>query len=290
MTNPAPAADAHSVHQLVSLKELTGSSSDERRARLKLIHNDLRTTNSTAALRKRMRMANREEAGQPARRGRAPDEGQRLGPQAAKYLRELIMSGSMRGGTRLHVERLAVEIGISATPVREALMSLAGEGLVSFEAGKGFRAVAISRQDVLDLYDMQAFVSGELAARAAATLTPEDHHRLDEWQTELVDAVARGDAEAVQTLDFSIHRLINRAANSPRLVWMLSLTLRYVPFNFYGDIAGWQLAARDDHALIFRGLREHSPRAAAEAMRAHIRTAGLMIADRLAEQGVISEQ
>jgi DNA-binding GntR family transcriptional regulator len=50
------------------------------------------------------------------------------------------------------------------------------------------------------------------------------------------------------------------------------------------------LAARDDHALIFRGLRNRSEQAAAEAMRAHIRNAGIIIANHLSEQGVITEQ
>ena len=97
--------------------------------------------------------------------------GQRLNAQVVKKVRELIMSGTMPGDSRLRTEHLAEELGVSATPVREALMALAGEGMVSFEPGRGFRVLPMSRQDVLDLYDVQAYLSGELAARAAVNLT-----------------------------------------------------------------------------------------------------------------------
>jgi DNA-binding GntR family transcriptional regulator len=121
-------------------------------------------------------------------------------------------------------------------------------------------------------------------------LTGDDQDRLDEIQDKLVAAVEAGDSAAVEEADFAVHQLINRAAAAPKLVWLLSLTLRYVPFSMYGHIKGWELAARDDHALIFRGLRNRSEQAAAEAMRAHIRNAGIIIANHLSEQGVITEQ
>jgi DNA-binding GntR family transcriptional regulator len=216
--------------------------------------------------------------------------GQRLNAQVVKKVRELIMSGTMPGGSRLRTEHLAEQLGVSATPVREALMALAGEGMVSFEPGRGFRVLPMSRQDVLDLYDVQAYLSGELAARASVNLTGDDQDRLDEIQDKLVAAVEAGDSAAVEEADFAVHQLINRAAAAPKLVWLLSLTLRYVPFSMYGHIKGWELAARDDHALIFRGLRNRSGQAAAEAMRAHIRNAGIIIANHLSEQGVITEQ
>lgn len=213
---------------------------------------------------------------------------QQLSQHVANRVRDLIMSGAMPGDSRLRTEHLAEELGVSATPVREALMVLAGEGMVAFEPGRGFRVIPMRRQDVLDLYDMQAYLSGELAARAALTLDESELDRLDELQAKLVSAVDSGDGTAVEECDFAIHQLINRAAAAPKLVWMLSLTLRYVPFSMYGQIKGWELAARDDHAPIFRSLRNRSAQGAAEAMRAHIRNAGIIIADHLAAHDLIA--
>jgi DNA-binding GntR family transcriptional regulator len=221
---------------------------------------------------------------------RVVKSGERLSPQVAKHVRDMIMTGAAPGHARLRTEHIADELGVSATPVREALMSLTGEGMVEFRPGRGFSVVPVSRQDVLDIYDVQAYLSGELAARAATMLTEGDLAALEKQQDVLVAAVSSGDVEAIEQTDFEIHRMINLAAAAPKLTWMLTLTLRYVPFSAYGEIPGWPLAARDDHVTILRGLRNRSAGTARDAMRAHIRNAGDLLVDLLAEQGVLSEE
>jgi DNA-binding GntR family transcriptional regulator len=207
----------------------------------------------------------------------------------AKQVRDMIVTGDLPGEARLRTEHLAERLGVSATPVREALMSLVGEGMVDFQPGRGFRVVSLTRQDLTDVYDMQAYLSGELAARAASRLTDEDLAGLDKLQDMIVAAVDSGDLAATEQADFEVHRLINRAAGAPKLAWMLSLTLRYVPFSAYANIPGWPLAARDDHVPLLRGLRRRSPQTARDAMRAHIRNAGDLLTELLAEQGVLAE-
>lgn len=216
--------------------------------------------------------------------------GQRLSPQVASRIRDLIMTGEEAPGARLRAEHLAERFGVSATPVREALMALHGEGLVRLEPGRGFRVVAMTRQDVLDLYDTQAYLSGELAGRAATRLTVDDLATLSALQGSLVDAISSGDLAATERVDFELHRLINRSAASPKLTWLLGVTLRYVPFGLYGEIPGWPAAARDDHVPILRGLEHRSARTARDAMTAHIRNAGDLLVDLLARRGVLVDE
>ncbi len=200
------------------------------------------------------------------------------------------MTGEEPPGKRLRTEHLAAQFGISATPVREALMSLAGEGLVDFHPGRGFRVVAMTRQDVLDLFDVQAYVSGELAARAATRLGDDDLARLATLQESLVAAISTDDLAATEQVDFDLHRLINRSASSPKLTWLLGVTLKYVPFGFYDAIPGWPEAARDDHVPILRGLEHRSPRTARDAMTAHIRNAGDLLIGLLADRGILVDE
>ncbi|MBC7594460.1 MAG: GntR family transcriptional regulator [Kineosporiaceae bacterium] len=214
----------------------------------------------------------------------------RLSPEVAKEIRRMIMTGVVTGGQRLRTELLADHLGVSATPVREALMSLTGEGMVHFEPGRGFSVLPLKRQDILDVYDMQAYVSGELAARAVSNLQASDMERLDELQHELDVAVERGDLITAQKTDFEQHRLINTKADAPKLTWMLGLTLRYVPFESYGEIPGWPTAGREDHGPILGGLRTRSAGTARDAMRAHIRHAGDLLVDLLDEQGVLAAE
>lgn len=229
------------------------------------------------------RVASESSTQAPPTRG----NGQRLSPQVAGQIRDRIMTGAERPGGRLRADYLATQFGMSATPVREALMSLHGEGIVTFEPGRGFRVAAMTRQDVLDLYDTQAYISGELAARAATRLGDEDLTRLRQLQESLVAAVCENDLAATEEVDFELHRLINRSAASPKLTWLLGVTLKYVPFGLYDAIPGWPQAARDDHVAILRGLEHRSPRTARDAMTAHIRNAGDLLVGLLAERGVL---
>lgn len=199
----------------------------------------------------------------------------------------MIMTGAAAGGTWLRTEHLAERLGMSATPVREGLMTLHGEGMVEFHPGRGFSVVPVTRTDVLDLYDAQAYLSGELAARAATRLDDDELRLLHELQEKLVVATDTGELDATEHSDFEIHRMINRSACAPKLTLLLRSTLRYVPYSAYGDIPGWSTAARDDHLPILRGLANRSPWTARDAMRAHIRNAGDLLADFLAQRGVL---
>ncbi len=77
------------------------------------------------------------------------------------------MDGRVRPGDYLRLERLALEFGISVTPVREALKSLRSEGFVVLEPRRGFVVAPLSKRDVQDLFWVQAGIAAELTARAA---------------------------------------------------------------------------------------------------------------------------
>lgn len=218
-----------------------------------------------------------------------PGPTRRLNREVAAQIRRMILSGRVRGGDKLRAEHLAEELGVSMTPVREALMSLAGEGMVRFDPGRGFSTMPLRRQDVLDVYSMQAYVSGELAARAAAVIGSDEIQRLERMQDDLVRAVELGELREAQRIDFEQHRLINRLPDAPKLKWLLTLTLRYVPFESYAEIPGWPSAGRDDHGAILSGFRSANPVTARDAMRAHIRHAGDLLVDLLEEQGVLAK-
>lgn len=93
-----------------------------------------------------------------------------LGDEVAARIRELIVDGIVRPGEHLRLEHLAAEFRISVTPVREALKSLRAEGFVVLEPRRGFVVAPLSKQDVADLFWVQAGIAAELTARAAARL------------------------------------------------------------------------------------------------------------------------
>lgn len=209
-----------------------------------------------------------------------------LSEEIATYVRELIMSGQMGSHQPVNIDALARSLQTSATPVREALLLLTGEGFVQMEPRRGFAIARLTRGDVEDMFLAQSMVAGELAERAARVIS---QHLLDQI-TGLQEEMARDDAssqnrEETEVLNFEFHRLINRAAESPKLSWLLTVVVRYVPRLFYSTIGGWHEASLRDHAAIIDALKEHDPEGARRAMAFHIRHAGELLATHLENQG-----
>ncbi|GAA3934738.1 GntR family transcriptional regulator [Actinomadura viridis] len=219
----------------------------------------------------------------------ALDDKHQLSEKVAAYVREAIMIGRLRAPDYVRTERLAAELGISATPVREALMILHSEGAVRWEPRRGFRVLPLTARDVDDLFRVQAYIAGELAARAAVALDEAEIERLGRVQRELEDAARAGDAERVDRLNHEIHRTVNKSSGSSRMTTLLNLTVHYVPLRFFGTIEGWAEASAHDHSAVFDALRARDPDAARAAMAGHIRHIGRLLVRHLEARNVLTE-
>ena len=202
---------------------------------------------------------------------------QQLSHRVATYVREGIMVGQFPAGKFLRTENLAAELKVSATPVREALMILQSEGSVRWEPRRGFRVVSVSDRDVHDLFGVQAFIAGELAARAATELAAAAVADLRELQLKLAAAAEAGDLAAVDRANHEIHRRINKASGSSRLAALLNQTVQYVPLHFFGAIAGWSQASSREHAPIFDALAVGDAQQARKAMGSHVTHIGELV-------------
>lgn len=196
------------------------------------------------------------------------------------------MEGRKRPGEYLRLERLAAEFGISVTPVREALQSLRSQGFVLLEPRRGFVVAPLSRQDVKDLFWVQADIAAELAARAAATMTPGTLRELNAIQQAMGRSIRAGRIDLVEEHNHGFHRSINLAARSAKLAWSLGSVARYVPRGLYGRLPDWPRIALEDHRRILAALREADPEETGAAMRAHIMRAGELLLTHLERQGL----
>src|ERR1700761_931449 len=128
---------------------------------------------------------------------RLPLRRAQLSDEVARHLRAAIMSGVLRPGTFIRLDETAAKLGVSATPVREALLKLRGEGMVQLEPHRGHVVMPLSRQDVDDIFWVQATIAKELAATAAQNITDDDIAELEHLTDVLTTAVAGGDVEAI---------------------------------------------------------------------------------------------
>lgn len=197
-----------------------------------------------------------------------------LSEDIASGLRDLIVSGELDVGTRLRVDQLARAFGTSLTPAREALISLHRDGFLGMEPRRGYVVAPLSKRDLEDVFDLQAYVAGKLAGRAATNLSADQIKQLRDLQAKMEEAEEKDDSEGVAAVNHQLHRMINLAGESDKLAWLLRLLTRYVPNRSFGAVKTWHHPDRQIHRSIIKAIEKRDADRAEERMRAHILKAG----------------
>ncbi|MBB4158221.1 GntR family transcriptional regulator [Streptomyces cinereoruber] len=221
---------------------------------------------------------------------RGDSKRQQLSEEVASYVRELIISGKVRPGEFLRMEPIAEAVGVSNTPVREGLLALSSEGFVELVPRRGFVVTPFTQQDVRDLFWVQAQLGGELAARAAKNITPEQLDELEAIVKKQDAAVKDGDEDAMVEYGHAFHRLINLAADSHRLALLLRSVVRHLPNRFYISIEGRVEATSEEHPLILEALRRRSAKMARSLMEQHILESADHLIETLEARGLWQEE
>ncbi len=136
---------------------------------------------------------------------------------ASEVIRRAIIDGRLAPGRRLKEEELARELGISRTPVREALLMLESEGLVELIPKRGASVRAYAVDDLDDMYQLRALLEGYAARRAATRISPEDVARLEESCARFDRLRAEDDLLELVKENLFFHNVILEAAGSERL-------------------------------------------------------------------------
>ncbi|HMA34067.1 MAG TPA: GntR family transcriptional regulator [Chloroflexia bacterium] len=198
-----------------------------------------------------------------------------LGSQVYDLLWQRIIRHQLRPGDKLSDLRLSEELGVSRTPVREALQRLAQDGIVRAEHRRGFYVAHFSRADVREIYDVRTALEVLAVHLALPQLTDAE---LDAAQAALDDIWQRLEAgdptvhEAFLPVDRAFHELLVRVAGNRRLeAMMTALQAQVRVFQFYGihfqQIMKNSLA---QHQAILTAMQQRDQTAAEAAMAGHI--------------------
>ncbi len=170
---------------------------------------------------------------------------------------------------------LALQLGISKTPVRDALMRLEREGLVSRIPFKGTYVSDINNQDMADIYTIRAVLEGLAIRLATEFITPEEIERLDELTEEHAVALSQRDFSGVAKINAEFHRIILHKCHNQRLINNLEdlddLLKRY---RLLSIVQGVRLEKSvPEHKAIVAALKERNPLKAEIAMKEHLQSA-----------------
>lgn len=190
-----------------------------------------------------------------------------------RALLDALRAGVYRPGDRLREEDVAARLGVSRTPVREALGRLAGKGLVEPAGGRGLVVRNLTTAEVLELYAMREFLEGAAASLAARHRADAEIDALSELQERLA-AVDRPSVELAR-LNTLFHAAVVRAARNRYLRQALSELQDAIALLGPTTLSLERRAgeAHGEHEAIVAAIRLGDSRTAEEAARGHIRTA-----------------
>lgn len=218
-----------------------------------------------------------------------PDRPVKAAEAAYEALRDNILSGRFAPDDRLTEVTVAERLGLSRTPVREALKRLIIEGFLTREKGQGLRVTTLDADEVQQIFRIRLMLESYAAGRAALHATPDEIAELKRLAGVMTDHTpprSAGDYAAISQANAAFHRTVMQAARSARLGAMLSMAVNLgLVLRTYRMYSGRDLIRQSNHHHeIAEAIAAGAEDWAEAAMATHIRAAAA-VARRFAEDG-----
>jgi DNA-binding GntR family transcriptional regulator len=213
-------------------------------------------------------------------------QGETASARAFRHLRARVLSGALPPGALLLEGELAIALGVSRTPVREAMVRLADEGLVELRPRHGMRVLPMSATDMREVYEVLTELEAAAARRCASEgVTPAVLAALEASVAAMDRALAADDLDAWAEADAEFHRRLSEAPGNRRLAATIA--------SFADKAHRWRMAtlrirpkpnaSNDDHRAVVAAIRARDAVAAEAIHRAHRARAGAMLAALIAQ-------
>lgn len=197
-----------------------------------------------------------------------------LSSRVFRTIRENILSGKYEPEEELKEKTIGEELGVSRTPVREALRQLELEGLVTIIPNKGAYVVGISKKDIRDIYEIRSRLEGLCAKWAAENITKEQLDELEE-NIYLSDFhVKKGNSEQVLELDNRFHEILYNSSGSREM--------RHILVDFHHYLQRVRKVTLAENKRAVNSIREH--RKIVEALKLH----DAKLAEKLANEHIMN--
>lgn len=187
-------------------------------------------------------------------------------------LREAIMSGALHAGERLMEIQLAEELGVSRTPVREAIRKLELEGFVVMIPRKGAYVSDISLKDISDVFEIRTALDALAAGLAAERISEDELERLERLLVEIAEAIEQGDIERAVDIDTQFHDVLYKASRNDRLVGIIG-NLRELFQRFRSITMGYPGRLKDtieEHKCLVEAISQRNIELAQHVAREHM--------------------
>jgi DNA-binding GntR family transcriptional regulator len=201
---------------------------------------------------------------------------------AAAELQEAILTGELAPGAPLRLEDLARTLGMSISPVREAVRRLETLGLAVHVPHRGARVTELAIEDLYDTYEARLALEALAIRRAAVRFTDEDATRAGAFLDEYAESNRRGDARAARRAHAGFHFALYAASGSEWLMRLIRPTWENCERYRALSLPGRSLRQRRaEHQDILSACVRHEPDEAAERIRLHLSHTANLVARRM---------
>jgi DNA-binding GntR family transcriptional regulator len=205
--------------------------------------------------------------------GPPPDHGplvlKSLREQVYDHLRQLLNRGELRPGHFLDLDALEERLGVSRTPLRDALLQLEAEAFVTILPRRGVQVRALGRDDIRHIYEIVGALEGAALLAAFPRLGPGEAAALRRLNREMKAAIAAGDFDRYYDRNLAFHDVFLDRCDNERLVRLVR-TLKQRLYDWprrRGFVKAWELASVREHAALARLVEKGDARAAADHLR-----------------------
>ena len=179
-------------------------------------------------------------------------------------LRQAILKGELKPGERLMEIALAERLGVSRTPIREAMRKLEQEGLVVMIPRRGAQVANITEKDLNDVLEVRITLENMAIEKACANMTDADIRKLEQAAEVFQTSTAEGDLVKMAEADVNFHEVIYEAADNKRLMQIYRYRVEYLK----EDESRNRLVK--EHEKITRAIKERDVKAAQELSFEHL--------------------
>ena len=192
-----------------------------------------------------------------------------LREEVYEHLRTLMNQGRLRPGHYLDLNALAEEIGISRTPLRDALLRLEAEGFIEIQSRKGVRIAALTLDWIRDIYEILGGLESAALTSVAERITPETTARMRALNEEMVRALDASDFSRFYDANLAFHdAYLSLSTNTPMVRWIHTLKHRLYDFpRLKGFVPEWERSSMGEHEALVELLEQGRVREAADLLR-----------------------
>ena len=187
-------------------------------------------------------------------------------------LRRAILTGELKPGERLMEIHLANRLGVSRTPIREAIRKLELEGLVTMIPRRGAEVAQITEKSLQDVLEVRRALDALCVELACDRITSEEQEALKKACDEFEEATKTGDVTTIAGADVALHDIIVQATGNQRLIQLinnLSEQMYRYRFEYIKDEKGHENLV-NEHRMIYESIQQGDKEKAARAARLHI--------------------